>query len=81
MDVASRGGHHGRGNDFDVSVLTPKEKKKPPPSVQFRPPPELVAEVDKAADELGLSRNAALVQLVTFALEAHKKEQSKKREH
>ncbi|MBK7858403.1 MAG: hypothetical protein IPJ65_07225 [Archangiaceae bacterium] len=62
-----------------MSVLAPKGKKLPPPSVQFRPPPELVARLDRARGDLGLSRNAALVQLVSFALDAHEKEQSKKR--
>ena len=79
MDLGSRGAVFGRANDMDVSVLAPKEKKKAPRSTPFRGPEELIAEIDKAAKELGLSRNEAMNQLLRFALDAHKKDQAKKR--
>lgn len=79
MDLTSRGGFQARGTDSDVSVLSPKEKpkKEPPKAVPYRGPPELVAEIDKAAGELGLSRNEAMTQLLQFALAEHRKEQKK----
>lgn len=77
MELASRGAFGGRANDFDVSVLAPKEKKKLPKPVQFRPPADLVEEIDQVRTELGLSRNEAMTQLLRFALEAHRKEQKK----
>jgi hypothetical protein len=79
MDLTSRGGFLERGIPEDVSVLSPKEKpKRPEPkAVPYRGPPDLVAEIDAAAEALGLSRNEAMTQLLRFALEAHRKEQKK----
>ncbi len=78
LSVRSRDGGFARAIDADVGVLAPKEKKKAK-SALFRGPPELVDEIDKAAKELGISRNEAMRQLLRYALDAHKKEQSKKR--
>lgn len=58
-------------------VLLAKDKSKTK-SVPYRGPVELVASIDEAAKQLGLSRNEAMTQLLRFALEAHQKEQAKK---
>lgn len=81
MDLASSDGFQAHGTDGDVSALTPKkkEKKQPPPSVQFRPPPDLVDEVDSVRRPLGLSRNEAMTQLLRMGLAEHKRDAAKKR--
>lgn len=80
MDVTSRERFAVRGIDSDVTVLAPKEKpkKEPPKAVPYRGPAELVAEIDRAAEQLGLSRNEAMTQLLKYALDAYKAEQAKK---
>lgn len=76
-----RGADRGRATDGDVSVLTPKEKPKrtPPKMVPFRASEDLIKEIDEAANELGLSRNEAMTQLIRYALAEHRKERAKKR--
>lgn len=60
-------------------VLTPKEKAAPERiDFRYRGTRELLVEVDAAADELELSRNEAMTQLLRFALDAHKKEAGRK---
>lgn len=62
-----------------MPVLVPKPKPPPKPKrptkkgVLYRPPPGLIESIDKAAGELGLSRNEAITQLLRFALTAHTK--------
>ncbi|MFT3842121.1 MAG: hypothetical protein QM723_34340 [Myxococcaceae bacterium] len=41
--------------------------------VLYRGPKDLVDDIDKAATELGLSRNEAMTQLLRFALDEHAK--------
>ncbi|MDP1916268.1 MAG: ribbon-helix-helix domain-containing protein [Myxococcales bacterium] len=60
-------------------VLMPKDKTKTPPTpVNYRCPSDLLASIDAAAKELGLSRNEAMTQLLRFALEQHQAERTKK---
>ncbi len=54
-------------------VLDPKSPTK---AVAYRGPADLVEEIDRAADELGLSRNEAMTQLLRYAIDAHKKERA-----
>jgi metal-responsive CopG/Arc/MetJ family transcriptional regulator len=53
----------------------PKAEIKP---VVYRGPKELVAEIDSAAKELGLTRTEAITQFLRYALEAHHKDTGKK---
>lgn len=81
MDLSARGDLGPRGTGEYVSVLTPKEKpkKEGPRMVPFRGAKDLIAEIDKAAGELNLSRNEAMTQLLRYALDAHRKEQAKRK--
>lgn len=55
-------------------MLTGKPKPEPLKHVALRAPARLIADVDRAAAELGISRNTALVQLLEHAIAAHRKE-------
>jgi Ribbon-helix-helix protein, copG family len=59
-----------------VPVLTGKERPVTK-GVPYRGPPDLVAEIDQAAHELGISRNEAMTQLLRFALDAHRRDARK----
>lgn len=60
-------------------VLSKEEKEPGPPAVSFRPATaELIQEIDAAAKAEGISRNKAINQLLRYALDAHKKEATRK---
>lgn len=66
-----------------VQVLHPKPpkvpvKKKAKPGVLYRPPAGLLERIDAAADEMKISRNEAMTQLISFALGVHEKNAAKK---
>lgn len=60
-----------------VAKPKPAPKKDARKGVLYRPPPGLIESIDAAADELGLSRNEAMTQLLRFALEAHRGKSAK----
>jgi metal-responsive CopG/Arc/MetJ family transcriptional regulator len=54
-------------------VVTPKEKVEYAPQTSVRMTKALLAQVDAIARETGRSRNAAIIQLLEFAVEEHLK--------
>lgn len=60
-------------------VLVGKESKPKSGTVLYRGKPDLVAEIDRIAARLNLSRNEAITQLLEFAVAEHVKETKKAR--
>lgn len=48
--------------------------------VLYRAPSDVMERVDAAAKQKNLSRNNTITQLLTFALDAHEKEQAERKE-
>ena len=63
-------------------LLTRKKKKQPPP-LTVRLPPQMLEELNEVAEREGKARNAVLVAFVRFGLDAYQKSRGppKRRRH
>jgi len=68
----------GRKPPNPVELLLTRKKKKQPPPLTVRLPPQMLEELNEAAEHEGKARNAVIVHLIRFGLDAYYKSRNVK---